>query len=150
MASGYNRTPAELPRILRQILERNAERGIADAQIQQAYDWSRNQHGARNREQPSSAPVWWPGTGLPAKANVPDLPGTLAAIQCGLRSRLTPQAISLPRATALQFISKYQREDGKIPHEIAQAATFVPWFKDFPYGYASADATPLYIIAMND
>jgi hypothetical protein len=52
--------------------------------------------------------------------------------------------------TALQFISKYQREDGKMPHEIAQAANFVPWFKDFPYGYASADATPLYIIAMND
>src|ERR1700704_3871959 len=52
--------------------------------------------------------------------------------------------------TALQFISKYQREDGKLPHEIAQAASFVPWFKDFPYGYASADATPLYIIAMND
>jgi len=52
--------------------------------------------------------------------------------------------------TALQFISKYQREDGKMPHEIAQGASFVPWFKDFPYGYASADATPLYIIAMND
>ena len=24
------------------------------------------------------------------------------------------------------------------------------WFKDFPYAYASADATPLYIIALND
>src|SRR6202035_430450 len=40
--------------------------------------------------------------------------------------------------------------DGKIPHEIAQGAHFVPWFQDFPYAYASADATPLYIIAMND
>ncbi len=35
-------------------------------------------------------------------------------------------------------------------HEIAQGANFVPWFKDFPYPYASADATPLFIIAMND
>jgi hypothetical protein len=26
----------------------------------------------------------------------------------------------------------------------------VPWFKDYPYGFASADATPLYIIAMDD
>jgi hypothetical protein len=51
---------------------------------------------------------------------------------------------------ALDFISKYQRDDGKIPHEIAQGATFVNWFKDYPYPYASADATPLYIIAMND
>jgi len=52
--------------------------------------------------------------------------------------------------TALEFIGKYQRDDGKIPHEIAQGASFVPWFKDFPYPYASADATPLFIIAAND
>jgi hypothetical protein len=52
--------------------------------------------------------------------------------------------------TALEFIAKYQREDGKIPHEISQGANFVDWFKGYPYPYASADATPLYIIAMND
>ena len=52
--------------------------------------------------------------------------------------------------TALEFVSKFQRDDGKIPHEIAQTASLIPWFKDFPYGYASADGTPLYIIAMND
>jgi len=40
---------------------------------------------------------------------------------------------------AIDFIAKYQREDGKIPHEISQAASLVPWFKDFPYAYASAD-----------
>src|SRR5581483_5933764 len=27
---------------------------------------------------------------------------------------------------------------------------YVDWFQDYPYGYASADATPLYLIAMND
>ena len=52
--------------------------------------------------------------------------------------------------TALNFLSRFQREDGKIPHEISQAAGYVNWFKDFPYGFASADATPLYIIAMDD
>ena len=51
---------------------------------------------------------------------------------------------------ALDFLSKYQRSDGKVPHEISQGANFVPWFTDYPYPYASADATPLYIIAMND
>ena len=29
-------------------------------------------------------------------------------------------------------------------------SNFVDWFKGYPYPYASADATPLYIIAMND
>jgi len=38
-----------------------------------------------------------------------------------------------------EFIGKYQRDDGKIPHEIAQGANFRSWFKDFPYPYASAD-----------
>src|SRR5258706_15362148 len=52
--------------------------------------------------------------------------------------------------TALAFVAQFQREDGKIPHEISQGASFVNWFKDYPYGYASADATPLYIIATND
>lgn len=52
--------------------------------------------------------------------------------------------------TALDFISKFQREDGKVPHEISQSASLVPWFKDYPYAYVSADATPLFIIAIND
>jgi glycogen debranching enzyme len=51
---------------------------------------------------------------------------------------------------ALEFLSKYQRADGKIPHEISQGASFVPWFTDYPYPYASADATPLYIVTLND
>lgn len=51
---------------------------------------------------------------------------------------------------ALDFLGKYQRADGKMPHEISQGASFVDWFKDYPYAYASADATPLYIIAAND
>jgi glycogen debranching enzyme len=52
--------------------------------------------------------------------------------------------------TALQFLAKYQRRDGKITHEIAQGASFVPWFEAMPFAYAAADATPLYIVAMDD
>ena len=52
--------------------------------------------------------------------------------------------------TALDFIARYQRQDGKVEHEISQTATLVDWWKGFPYGFASADATPLFLIAMND
>ena len=52
--------------------------------------------------------------------------------------------------TALAFLAKFQREDGKIPHEISQSAALVPWFSEFPYAWASADATPLYVIAHAD
>ncbi|MFL6284779.1 MAG: amylo-alpha-1,6-glucosidase [Pyrinomonadaceae bacterium] len=51
---------------------------------------------------------------------------------------------------ALDFLKKFQRADGKIPHEISQSATLIPWFTDYPYPWASADATPLYIIAHAD
>ncbi|HEX8149557.1 MAG TPA: GH116 family glycosyl hydrolase [Pyrinomonadaceae bacterium] len=52
--------------------------------------------------------------------------------------------------TALDFLKKYQRADGKIPHEISQSASLVPWFTGYPYAWASADATPLYLIAHAD
>jgi len=52
--------------------------------------------------------------------------------------------------TALEFIAKYQRRDGKIEHEISQSASLVNWWTGYSYAYASADATPLFLIAMGD
>ena len=53
--------------------------------------------------------------------------------------------------TALEFLAKYQRDDGKIPHEIPQSVSLVPdWFKAYPYPWASADSSSLYIIAFDD
>jgi glycogen debranching enzyme len=50
---------------------------------------------------------------------------------------------------ALDFLMKRQRADGKMPHEWSQTADLVDW-KSFPYEYAAADATPLFIMAMED
>jgi len=52
--------------------------------------------------------------------------------------------------TALDFLRKYQRADGKVPHEISQSAPFIPWFTDYTYPWNSADATPLYVVAHAD
>jgi glycogen debranching enzyme len=52
--------------------------------------------------------------------------------------------------TALEFLKKFQRDDGKIPHEISQTASLIPWFTDYEYPWASADSTPLYVIAQAD
>ncbi len=52
--------------------------------------------------------------------------------------------------SALEFLSKYQRADGKVPHEVSQSANFMDWFKTTPFAFASADATPLFVIAVND
>jgi len=51
---------------------------------------------------------------------------------------------------ALSFTQKWQREDGKMAHELSQAASYINWFKDYPYGYIHGDTTPYYIAAVYD
>ncbi len=48
-----------------------------------------------------------------------------------------------------EFLLKRQRADGKIMHEFSQTAEDVDWLA-FPYQYAAADATPLFLMAMAD
>ena len=123
---------------------------LPDAQLQQAYDWSR----VGMLQGVVSNPFL--GTGLVAgyrTSGESQRPGF--AWFFGRDSEWTSFALNAVgdyanTKTALEFISKFQREDGKIPHEIAQTASLVPWFTNFPYGYASADATPLYIVAASD
>jgi glycogen debranching enzyme len=131
-------------------LEKTVKLDLPDEQLQKAYDWSRVSMLQGMVTNPSL------GTGLVAgyrTSGESQRPGF--AWFFGRDSFWTSFALNASgdfsnSRTALEFISKYQREDGKIPHEISQGASFVNWFKDYPYGYASADATPLYIIAMND
>ena len=51
--------------------------------------------------------------------------------------------------TALEFLIRRQRDDGKIMHEFSQTADLVDW-KALPYFYASADSTPLFVMAIED
>jgi glycogen debranching enzyme len=50
---------------------------------------------------------------------------------------------------ALSFLIHRQRDDGKMPHEYSQTAELVNW-ADLPYEYAAADATPLFLMAVDD
>ncbi|RXH54348.1 amylo-alpha-1,6-glucosidase [Granulicella sibirica] len=50
---------------------------------------------------------------------------------------------------AIDFLLLHQRADGKMMHEYSQSALTVDW-KSLPYLYASADATPLLIMQMQD
>jgi glycogen debranching enzyme len=153
----YRRLSATYDDLLRQsseyyrrYLSETVSLDLPDTQLQQAYDWSR----VSMLQGMVSNPFL--GTGLVAgyrTSGASQRPGF--AWFFGRDSFWTSLALNSAgdfanTRTALEFVSKYQREDGKIPHEIAQGASFVAWFKDYPYGYASADATPLYIIAAND
>ena len=134
----------------RSYFEKTVSLDLPDATLQQAYDWARisTVQGVVNNP--------YLGTGLVAgyrTSGVGQRPGF--AWFFGRDSLWTSFALNAEgdfatTRTALDFVSKYQRQDGKVPHEISQSASLVPWFKDYPYPYVSADATPLFIIAMND
>jgi glycogen debranching enzyme len=49
----------------------------------------------------------------------------------------------------LEFLIRRQRADGKIMHEYSQTAAAIDW-KAFPYMYAAADSTPLFLLAVED
>lgn len=49
----------------------------------------------------------------------------------------------------LEFLIRRQRTDGKIMHEYSQTAAAVDW-QQFPYEYAAADSTPLFLMAVAD
>lgn len=58
-------------------------------------------------------------------------------------------AFSTVRQT-LAFTQKWQREDGKMAHELSQAAGYINWFQNYPFGYIHGDTTPYYLVAMYD
>jgi glycogen debranching enzyme len=49
----------------------------------------------------------------------------------------------------LEFLIHRQRADGKIMHEYSQTAAAIDW-QSFPYMYAAADSTPLFLLAIDD
>ncbi|HKT47118.1 MAG TPA: hypothetical protein VJP87_06295 [Candidatus Acidoferrales bacterium] len=141
---------ADSAKYYRDFLQQGTQLQLPDRELQAAYDWARVDLQQGLVTNPAL------GTGIVAgyrTSGESQRPGF--AWYFGRDSFWTSFALNaagdfpLSRA-ALDFIGKYQRDDGKIPHEISQGASLVPWFKDFPYAYASADATPLYIIAVND
>ena len=150
LAESYPDRMRESAQYYRDYLSRTVNLTLPDAQLQQAYDWARV---STVQGLVTNATL---GTGLVAgyrTSGASARPGF--AWFFGRDSLWTSFALNsvgdfATTKTALEFISKFQRDDGKMPHEISQGASFVNWFKDYPYGYASADATPLYIIATND
>ena len=141
---------AEAARYYQEYLERTVNLELPDEQLRKAYDWSRISVVQGMVANPKF------GTGLVAgyrTSGASQRPGFAWFFgRDALWTSLALDSAGDYQSTkaALEFLTQFQREDGRIPHEIAQTAYLVDWFKNYPYGFASADATPLYIIAVED
>jgi glycogen debranching enzyme len=150
LIANYSSLEQESADYYRNYVSQTVSLQLPDTQLQQAYDWARISVLQGLVTNP------YLGTGLIAgyrtsgESQRPGFAWFFGRDSFWTSFALNAESDFVTTRTALDFISKFQRADGKMPHEISQGANFVGWFKNYPYPYASADATPLYIIAAND
>jgi glycogen debranching enzyme len=134
----------------RDALHRTLNISIPDARIQQAYDWARIDLLQAIVDNPLVGTGLIAGYGPSGEAERPGYDWFFGRDALWTSLALDSEGDFPAARIALQFLGKYQRADGKIPHEVPQSASLIPWFENYPYGYASADATPLFLIAIGD
>jgi len=150
LASDYKALYTESANYYRAYLTKTVQLELPDPQLQHAYDWSRISMVQGVVANPFLGAGLVAGYRTSGDGQRPGFAWFFGRDSLWTSLALDAEGDSDTTRTALEFLSKYQRQDGKIPHEISQATGLVDWFKDYPYGYASADATPLFIITMND
>jgi glycogen debranching enzyme len=141
---------AQTTNLYRQYLDRTVRVEIPDANLQSAYDWSLLSVYKGLVDNPFLGEGLVAGYGPSRGIYRPGFGWFFGRDSFWSCMALTAAGDFDTARAAIRFIAKYQRADGKIPHEIAQSASLVNWFEGYPYGYASADATPLFIIAARD
>jgi len=150
LSSSYASLMAESSEYYRAYLDRTVNISVPDKQLQTAYDWSRISmiQGLVDNSYLGSGLV--AGYRTSGDSQRPGFAWFFGRDALWTSLALDASGDFASTRTALEFLSKYQRDDGKIPHEVSQSAALVPWFKDYPYPYASADATPLFLIVADD
>jgi glycogen debranching enzyme len=149
-----SRTYPQLRRIssdyYQQYLNQTVKVVLPDARLQQAYDWARISLIQGMVDNPFLGAGLIAGYRTSGDSARPGFAWFFGRDALWTSFALDAEGDFADTRTALDFLSHYQRADGKLPHEISQSATLTPWFTDYPYPYASADATPLYIVATDD
>lgn len=123
---------------------------LPDAQMQAAYDWSRISLIQGLVDNPALGRGLIAGYRTAGDSSRPGFSWFFGRDSLWTDLAFDSMGDFTMARTVLEFISKFQRADGKIEHEVPQTASLVPWFTDFRYAYAAADATPLYILATDD
>jgi GH15 family glucan-1,4-alpha-glucosidase len=134
----------------RDYLSRTLNIDVPDRIIQQAYDWARINLLQAMVDNPLLGTGLIAGYGLSGDAQRPGFDWFFGRDALWTALALDSEGDFADVRKELEFLTKYQRADGKIPHEVTQSASLIPWFEDYPYGYASADATALFLIAARD
>ncbi|HEY1424739.1 MAG TPA: hypothetical protein VGF20_14895, partial [Candidatus Acidoferrum sp.] len=150
LTSDYQRLLRESAEFYEKYLQRTTSVELPDEKVQEAYDWARVSLIQGLVSNPTMGDGLIAGYRTSGEGYRPGFAWFFGRDSLWCDLALDSEGDFATTKIALEFIAKFQREDGKIPHEIAQGASFVDWFKGYPYPFASADATPLFIVAADD
>jgi glycogen debranching enzyme len=150
LSSEYEKLRSESAEFYQRYLQTTVSVHLPDGNLERAYDWARVSLIQGLVSNPTMGDGLIAGYRASGESYRPGFAWFFGRDSLWCDLALDSEGDFATVKTALSFIAKFQRHDGKIPHEIAQGASFVDWFKAYPYAFASADATPLYLIATND
>jgi glycogen debranching enzyme len=133
-----------------QNLSRTVALDIPDTKLQQAYDWARINMAQAVVHNPFLGEGLIAGYGVDGGDRRPGYDWFFGRDALWTSLALNADEDFKTTRLALDFLSRFQRQDGKIPHEIPQTTTLIQPLEKTPFAFASADATPLYLIAFDD
>jgi len=134
----------------RQYLSRSVALDLPDPQLQQAYDWARVNMAQSIVDNPLVGKGLVAGYRVDAGDRRPGYDWFFGRDALWTALALNASGDFATTRLALDFLSRFQRQDGKIPHEVPQTASLIQPLAKTPFAFASADATPLYLIAFDD
>ncbi|HME32645.1 MAG TPA: hypothetical protein VKG65_07840, partial [Terriglobales bacterium] len=150
LLSRYPQLQQEAREYYKHYLDSTVSLSLPDGDLQTAYDWSRISQLQGLVGEPFAGEGLIAGYDLSGDNHRPGFSWFFGRDSMWTALALDSVGDFQTTRAALEFLAKYQGEDGRIPHEVPQTVSLVPWFKLYPYGFASADATPLYIIGTAD
>jgi glycogen debranching enzyme len=142
--------PSEASDYYRQYLNRTVDLEIPDPEIQQAYDWARINMAQAMVDNPVLGKGLIAGYRVDGGDRRPGYDWFFGRDTFWTAFALNAEGDFSNSRAALDLIGRFQRQDGKIPHEVPQSTSVIQPLTTPPSAYASADATPLYLIAFDD
>lgn len=157
MHATYERLLAHAPELeaqsaahYRGYLDHTVQLDIPDAELQQAYDWARIDMSQAVVDNPLLGKGIIAGYGVSGDDRRPGFDWFFGRDALWTVFALNAEGDFATTKLALDFLSRFQRDDGKIPHEVPQTTSLIEPLTKTGFAYASADATPLYLIAFDD
>jgi len=142
--------PSEAATNYRNYLDRTLQLELPDHDLQQAYDWARINMAQSVVHNPLLGEGLIAGYGASGNDRRPGFDWFFGRDALWTSFALNAEGDFSTTRLALDFLSRFQRDDGKIPHEIPQTTSLIQPLTKTAFAYASADATPLYLLAFDD